>query len=160
MARFCLDTNVFIQSKNGPYSFDIFPAFWNFLDRQFIEDEICSSLLVYDELAKGNDELADWVQGRRKYFLEPDEVVQEQLSHIGDYVNDHQQYSSSNRAAFLGCADPWVIALAKSSQLTVVTHEKLVPNNSKKVKIPNICNAFKVPYIDLYQMLRILNARF
>ena len=34
MQRFCLDSNVFIQAKNGPYGFDIVPAFWEFLDKK------------------------------------------------------------------------------------------------------------------------------
>ncbi len=38
--------------------------------------------------------------------------------------------------------------------------EKLVPPNSKKVKIPNICRAFEVEWLDTYQLLSELGARF
>ena len=45
-------------------------------------------------------------------------------------------------------------------QLPVVTFEKLVPPNSEKVKIPNICEEFDVDYCTLYDMLDRLGAKF
>ncbi|MCA1773466.1 MAG: DUF4411 family protein [Halomonas sp.] len=35
-----------------------------------------------------------------------------------------------------------------------------VPENSTKVKIPNTCNAFGVPYITTFQLLNKLEAQF
>ncbi|MGZ5055995.1 MAG: DUF4411 family protein, partial [Methylobacter sp.] len=32
--------------------------------------------------------------------------------------------------------------------------------NTKKVKVPNICRQFNVPYLDRFQFLRELNTRF
>jgi len=61
---------------------------------------------------------------------------------------------------FLDGADPWIIAQAKVRGDVVVTHEKLVNDESTKVKIPNICVQFGVKYVDTYKMLRELGARF
>ena len=61
MSRFCLDANVLIQAKNGPYPFDIFPSFWNWLDEQFANGTVYSSIFVYEELAKYDDQLSEWV---------------------------------------------------------------------------------------------------
>ena len=43
---------------------------------------------------------------------------------------------------------------------TIVTHEVIAPNNSKKVKIPNVCQAFGVDYISTYELLDKLEAKF
>ena len=57
MRKFCLDTNILIQAKNGPYGFDIAPTFWELIDQKFGEHIIYTSSLVYKELADGNDDL-------------------------------------------------------------------------------------------------------
>ena len=33
MSEFWLDSNLFIEAKNGPYAFDINPGFWLALER-------------------------------------------------------------------------------------------------------------------------------
>ena len=53
MRSYCLDSNVFIQAKNGPYGMDIVPSFWTLLDSQASSGNICCALMVYDELAAG-----------------------------------------------------------------------------------------------------------
>ena len=62
------------------------------------------------------------------------------------------------RRRFLDRADPWVIAHAGVDGGTVVTSEVRVPENSGKVKIPNVCDQLQVPVrsINVYQMLREL----
>jgi NADPH:quinone reductase-like Zn-dependent oxidoreductase len=57
-------------------------------------------------------------------------------------------------------ADPWVLAQAKADSIVVVTHEVLVPPNSKRVKIPNVCSQFGVLYVDTYTILRQTGASF
>ncbi len=160
MIRYCLDANVFIQAKNGPYAFDIVPAYWQFLENKFVSGEIFSSLMIYDELAEGNDELAAWANKQRDKgcFVKPNESVQNNFQQIADYIV--RRYPSPNARSFLGRADPWVIAHAKTENAIVVTHEVLVPDDSTKVKIPNVCKHFQIEYLDTYQMLRGLKARF
>ncbi len=159
-SRYCLDANVFIQAKNGPYGLDIVPSFWEFLDDQADAETICSSKVVYEELANGEDDLADWVKDRKdgRMFVEPDEEIQAVFADIADYVND--EYANHHVRPFLDGADPWIIAQAKVEGAVVVTHEKLVNDVSTKVKIPNICIQFGVKYVDTYKMLRALGARF
>jgi len=159
-SRYCLDTNVFIQAKNGPYGLDIVPSFWEFLDDQADEEAICSSKVVYEELARGEDDLADWVKDRKDggMFVEPDEEIQAVFANIADYVEN--KYANHQARPFLDDADPWVIAQAKVEGAVVVTHEKLVNDESAKVKIPNICVHFGVNYVDTYKMLRELGAHF
>lgn len=158
MKKYCLDSNVLIQAKNGPYSFDIAPSFWELIELKFDEGIIYTVSLVYKELTDGTDELAKWIRDRknRECFIEPHKDVQDNFRNIADYVNENYPAHEANE--FLAGADPWVIALAKSTDAIVVTQEKLVGIESKKVKTPNICRAFEVSYLDTYQMLRELKA--
>jgi hypothetical protein len=159
-SRYCLDANVFIEAKNGPYGMDIVPSFWEFLDEQAHAQTICSSAAVYEELAAGGDALADWVKARKHggMFVEPDQKIQALFGHIADYVMDN--YANHQAEPFLSGADPWIIAQAKVEGGVVVTHEKLVTHESAKVKIPNICVEFEVKYVHTYDMLRALGAHF
>lgn len=160
MPRYCLDANTFIEAKNGPYGMDIVPAFWSWLDQQFDAGVLYSSMLVCDELTDGNDDLAEWAKLRKDsgIFVPPNDVVQVVFRQIADHVNAN--FPQPQAQAFLEGADPWVIAEAKVGNAIVVTHEILVPPNSSKVKIPNICQHFHVEYRKVYTMLRELNARF
>lgn len=160
MCRYHLDANVFIQAKNGPYSMDIVPSFWRLLDKQAEAGVVCSSITVYAELATGNDELADWVKERKGtgLFREPSADVQRFFNQIATYVQ--ARYAEHQAQEFLAGADAWVIAHAKAENALVVTHENLVNEYSKKPKIPNICRHFGVEWLNVYQMLRALGARF
>ena len=114
MAEYWLDSNTFIEAKNGPYGFDIAPGFWVLLDQKADEGVILSTTLVYNELvADPEDELADWVKERRAsgLFVDPDEAVQDVFREIAEYVNSY--YEQNQAAEFLSGADPWVIAHAK-----------------------------------------------
>ena len=153
-SRYCLDANVFIQAKNGPYGLDFAPSFWEFLDAQVDAGAVFSSRIVFEELSEGEDGLSDWVKARKDggMFVEPDEKMQ------AEYVNN--RYPVHQAREFLNRADPWIIAQAKIEGAVVVTHETLVDDKSAKVKIPNICVQFGVKYADTYQMLRALGAHF
>jgi hypothetical protein len=160
MSLFCLDANVFIQAKNGPYAFDILPRFWSWLDEMIAAQTICSSSMVLRELEEGEDELARWAKERRDsgFFVSPSQEAQSALADISAYVVSN--FEPQHAQTFLDGADPWVIAQSKTDSSTVVTHEARAGLGSKKVKIPNICDAFSVPYTDLYGMMRVLGARF
>ncbi|MAT96847.1 MAG: hypothetical protein CL608_06865 [Anaerolineaceae bacterium] len=159
MPLFSLDANVFIQAKNGPYGLDIMPIFWDWLEAQASSGHIFCAAPVYEELRDGNDELSQWIQERKSLFVKEISVEAQQVFiEIVDYV--FKNYPRKNADVFLSRADPLLIAQAKILSCVVVTHERPVPENSSKVKIPNICSAFDVAYTDVYSMMRQLNAKF
>ena len=61
---------------------------------------------------------------------------------------------------FLSGADPWLIAKAMVTGATVVTLEVLNPEIKKKFLIPNICAEFGVDWMNTFDMLYKLEARF
>lgn len=159
MPKYCLDANILIEANKGPYGIDFHKTFWDWLDVQNQAGVICSSIFVYDELQLGDQDLFNWATARRDaFFLRPSRAVQTTYSEIGNYVT--ATYNSVHAPVFLSGADPWIIAQAKADGAIVVTHETLVPLNSSKVKIPNVCNRFNVEWTGIYNMLRHLKAKF
>ena len=159
MPQYSLDTNVFIQAKNGPYGLDIMPIFWEWLEAQANSGNLFCAAPVYDELREGDDELSTWIQDKKSLFVKEISVEAQQVFiEIVAYVI--KKYPRKNADVFLDRADPLVIAQAKVLGCVVVTHERPVPENSSKVKIPNICDVFDVPFTDVYTMMRQLGARF
>ncbi|MEA2019966.1 MAG: DUF4411 family protein [Campylobacterota bacterium] len=161
MNLYLLDSNIFIEAKNRYYGMDFCPAFWDFLDAQIIKTNIVSIKDVYTELTKGTDDLGQWIKERKDsgFFLPvEDEETQMEFMKIVQYVSDHYSQEEANR--FLNVADPWLIAKAKVLNATLITQEVLAPSNTRKVKIPNICQQFGVNFATPFNMLRNLDAKF
>lgn len=159
--RYLLDTNTFIEAKNRYYHFDVCPGFWDWLARLGEKQSILSVQPVKKELQQGNDELAKWVKDLpNTYFLDLDIPVQRKYKSIVEYVMNHTGFSLTEKSNFLAKADPWLIATAIRSHSTIITHEKAVGNNSKKIKIPNLCNHFKVPCLNIFELLQKEKVKF
>ena len=80
------------------------------------------------------------------------------LQRISIWVTS-QNYTESAKSAFLSKADYFLIAHAHASGLILLTHEK--PENTiNKIKIPNVCRAFEIEYMNTFDMLRKENAKF
>ena len=154
-----LDSNVFIEANRRYYGFDFCPAFWDWLRVQNTAGKIFSVQAVARELAQGNDELKEWAVARGEgFFIPPETHVKSKLERIQSWVSE-QSYESSAIAEFLESADHYLIAQALADNRRVITHE--IPGNSRKrVKIPNVCNAFRVKYLSLFDMLRNEKAKF
>src|ERR1700722_10559549 len=153
---FWLDSDTLVRAKNQAYAFDIAPGVWEIIKRNVKAGKIASPTLVYEEIARGDDELTRWANGERgtKLFVEPDSDTQEIMTAIANWVK--KNYEPAQAGFFLKGADPWVIAAALNDEGAVVTHEALVGHDSKRVKIPNVCLKFGVKYTDCYGMLRDL----
>src|ERR1700678_101382 len=122
---FWLDSDTLMRAKNQAYAFDIAPGFWEIIKRNAKSGRLASPTLVYDEIARGGDELTDWANEERgtKLFVEPDEKTQGLMNEIADWVQAN--YEKQQAAFFLRGADPWVVAAAMNDSGIVVTHEAL-----------------------------------
>ncbi|MBB3286738.1 MULTISPECIES: DUF4411 family protein [unclassified Rhizobium] len=159
--NFLLDTNVFIEAKNRYYAFDICPGFWDWMDSA-CGVKVASIVNVREELTRGDDELSAWAHDRKdaEWFLKVDDSeTQVNFGEIAAYISSGQ-YTSQAVAKFLDDADPWLIAKARSMSATVITHELPSPNSKKRVLIPDVCNAFDVKYINMFDALRGFSTQF
>ena len=158
---YLLDANTYIQAKNFHYQMTFCPAYWQWLDHQYESGRLGSISKVYDELAVYGDDLSAWVRDRREHFMEVSpEAIQDKFAEVAQHVAGLPGKPAANIADFLSGADPWLVAVAAERGATVVTHERLVDTQSKKIKIPNICMEFRVPYISTYELLNQLEAQF
>lgn len=161
---YLLDANALIQAKNFHYGMDFCPAFWDFIEEKSLDSTIASVDMVYTELTKGDDDLADWIKNKKNdinFFSVSDSATQNKFGEIVNYISNHR-FKETEIVRFLDGADPWLIAKAAIlEEATIVTHEIFVSDpNTKKIKIPNICEQFGVSYIDPFEMIRALNGKF
>lgn len=158
---YLLDANTYIQAKNYHYQMGFCPAYWDFLHQQFETGMLASVSQVYDELRGQNDELATWAEAHKQHFhLLTSKELQAKFSLIANHVMSLPNKAAASVSTFLAGADPWLIAVASLTNETVVTHEKSVADNSRKIKIPNICRDFNVSCIDPFKLLSELKAQF
>ena len=155
---YLLDTNVFISAYQFHYGFDFHPGFWEWLIQANNDGRVFSIKKVHDEISRHEDPLSEWAGYHKDtLFLAPPSDIELSLKQIPDYL--YETYASSDVRDFLGKADYYLIAYALSNQFTVVTHEVHKPTKAK-IKIPKVCQNFKVECITPFEMLRQENARF
>jgi hypothetical protein len=161
--KYLLDANVFIEAKRRYYAFDVCPGFWECLVWYHQGACVQSIDRVKEEFERGADELFEWaksVMPQACFASCDEEAVTEQYAQIMAWVQSQNQFFPEAKAEFAGSADGWLIAYAKAKNLVLVTHEVLARDARKNVPIPNVCEAFGVPYVDTFEMLRDLEAKF
>jgi hypothetical protein len=159
---YLLDSNTLIEAKNRYYQMRFCPGYWTWLTRTKEAGRLASVESVSTELRRGNDELAQWVTTQANLFLpESDEATQGAFAEIAAHIAGQAVIMKVGALEeFLGGADPWLIAKARVTGHTVVTHERLDANNRRKFLIPNVCAHYGVECINTFDMLDRLDARF
>ena len=157
---YLLDANTYIQAKNFYYRMTTVPGFWEWLDRQMTSGSVGTISPIFDELTKGNDRLSGWAKDRKAFVLSVDDSeTQAVFAEVAEDVVNHAAYAEPHTSAFLDGADPWLIAKAKTTGATVITHERRVGSDSKKVKIPNLCDTFSIPYHSAYDLMDLFEVK-
>jgi hypothetical protein len=154
---YLLDSDTFIQAKNGPYRFSVCPAYWDWLDREHKNGKIFSVRKVYEELMAREDDLSDWIENREGFFIPPDESTHSSMSLLSEWAI--KNYTAEGFSEFLSSGDYMLIAHAIGRKFIVVTHERSA-NTKAKVKIPNACEAFRVECINPFELLEREKASF
>jgi hypothetical protein len=67
---------------------------------------------------------------------------------------------ASAKMEFFDSVDAKVIAHARHHDLDVVTHEVAAPTSKRIVKIPDVCEAIGVRYLNTFDALAMLHAKF
>lgn len=159
---YLLDANTLIEAKNRYYQMRVCPGYWDWLARNRLTGVLASVESIGAELRAGDDELAEWTTTHADLFLpESDEATQVAFGEVASHVASLTgQMKPGALDEFLDCADPWLIAKARSTGRTVVTHERFNREARRKFLIPNVCQHFGVEYIDTFALLNRLDARF
>ena len=156
--RYCLDANVLIQAWRNYYSPKFCPDYWDLLRRLGHAQTIFLPSMVFDEIAKTEDQLLEWLKssGIARYPI--DESVAACLKDIYAANEKHKYLVDNIKQRSL--ADPWVIAHAMSEKACVVTKEAKETANSNRIKIPNVCANMGVPCINDFQLIEKLGMKF
>lgn len=145
---YSLDTSALVEPWVRHYPHEVFPAFWDNLDKLVHAGRAACIDEVRVELAKKDDDLLAWVTAREALFQDLDDDVQRATAAI----LAHPEYRKlAANAIGRDRADAFVIGLAQVRGATVVTYEK---SASKKVKIPDVCNGLRVPCISMVELMR------
>ncbi len=144
---YCLDANILIQPWNNYYSPKLCPNFLDILSELVDEGIIFCTSEVQREILKEDDALSEWIKSHPSFVHEINDDVQVKLREILS-VFPHLVNAKKDRSM----GDPWVIAHAWSYSATVVTTE-IKSNSVKKVKIPDVCEHYKVRCIDVFTFL-------
>ena len=145
-------------SELNAYYPDIFKAFWTRFDALVANGEIISTREVRPEVERsGKDNIIGWIKAHGQIFTMPSAPETAFVAQI--FAIPHFQALIGQKALLRGTpvADPFVIACAHAHGGTVVTQEKLKPNAAK---IPNVCEHFGIPCIDLERFMRDQNWSF
>lgn len=162
---FFLDSNILISAKNDIYPFDVFPSFWEFLEKSIAEERIVLLKLVKDEILKGKDDLIDWLKKLNPPVMTiDDQKIVDSYSKVSEYVfSQSSRYSQSVINSWFGnmnIADPWLIAAAVAYDGQIITNETdRRPDAKNRLLIPNIASHFSVPCIKITQAMRKLEIR-
>ena len=130
------------------YPPDVFPTIWTQLDAAanaaniFVIDE------VYRELEKKDDVAFQWLKARLAMIIAIDTEIQQRVTAI---LGKHPRLIDTRRNRSAG--DPFVIALAQTRGLSVVTGER-ASGVITKPNIPDVCAALRIPCMNVLTMFR------
>lgn len=158
---YVVDANVMMEAARTYYAFQRVPGFWQWMAERITDGTIRTASLVGEEI-EFPQELVEWVaeQGANGFFIDvSDPAIQAKYAEIAHWVVT-QPFGPEHIAKFLDGADPWIISAAVVLDGAVVTQERQANAGSRKVKIPNVCEAFEVRCVSTFQMLEECGASF
>jgi predicted nucleic acid-binding protein len=145
--KYVFDTNVFINMQRH-HPADIFGSLWQQVGALIDDNSVVSSEEVLGEIKIGDDYLVDWTKSRKEAFLKSDEKTQRL---VRDILSKYAELVTGSKKT--NGADPFVIALAKLKNCTLVTDESR-SGVGQPPKIPNVCEAYDVRCIKFVEFLR------
>lgn len=144
---YCVDTSSLIAGWNEHYPIRNAPGFWSSLEGAIEEGKIFSPIEVRHELERRDGELLDWLKVRRELFVDLEKDVQLEARAILKQLPWLTKGIPGRTVA-----DPFVVALAKARNFTVVTEEG--PGGERKPQIPYVCKQLEVPYMNLLGLIQ------
>jgi predicted nucleic acid-binding protein len=157
--KYCLDANVLIQAWQKYYNPKFCPDYWKVLTEIGKQQLIFIPEMVFEEITRTEDDLSKWLKKSKIPIHKITQPVTTCLQKIYSENPLHKNLVDNTKNRSL--ADPWVIAHAIHEKATVVTkEEKVTAINSKKLKIPNVCDNMGVRWITDFQLIDELDIKF
>ena len=159
--RYLLDANIFIAAWRDHYPIDLYPGFWECLQRFGQEKILLSVDRVRDEI-NSPDELVAWLKRhwRDAFALTTEPHTASVFSEMQVWVQTNDQFLPAAKHEFASAADGWLAAYAKVHGTVLVTNEVIDSNVRRRVPLPNLCRQFDVACCKTIDMLRGLGVTF
>lgn len=154
MSFYSFDTSSVLNGRRDLLPPEIFPGVWSRLEASVRTGDVRCVDVVRDELSRRDDEVLAWCRTLPELFVPLDADVQRATRQV---LDAHPQLVGVGRGR--NEADPFVIGLAVARQGTVVTEERMV-GRIEKPRIPDVCQAQGVPWVNLVGFVRQQGWRF
>jgi len=124
-----------------------FPSLWEKFHLLVSQEELVSVRAVYNEIKLAEDSLANWAKEQKNTLFSPPSTEEFQfVAEIFKIQHFQAMIRKKERLQGKPVADPFVIARAKVFNCQVVTTEL---HKENAAQIPNVCEYFSIPCIDL-----------
>jgi len=146
--NYSVDTSAIIEGWTRGFPPDVFPQVWVKIEGLIDDGVLLASEEVLIELERKHDKAYAWACHRKHMFVPTDENIQRVVK---DILRDYGKLidTRKNRSG----ADPLVIALARVRNLSVVTAENL-SSSLERPKIPDVCEALGIRWLDMVELSR------
>ena len=144
---YSIDTSAILHGWHRAYPPAKFRSLWERLTELIQEKQLVATEEVLVELEKKDDEVYKWAREHNEMFIPIDEEIQ---NVVQDILKNYRKLLDTRKSR--SGADPFVIALARIKNCTVVTNEPKTGNPSRP-NIPDVCEPLDIRCIDLLQLI-------
>jgi hypothetical protein len=159
--RYCIDTDSWINLPRN-YPIKVFDGLWNNIELLINEGRIYSPREVFRELEKKDDEIHKWIKVRKSILIKNPDNDCLQIAY--EIINKFNLVDPLSNKSY---ADPYVISLAVQQKrilnevnVCVVSQETRAGGGAKQVKIPNVCDHYKIECLKLVDLFQRENWKF
>lgn len=152
---YIIDTSSLIElNKHNPM--DVYPGVWQKMEQLIKDGRLLAPKEVFHEISNIDDQLNSWTKYQNELFVEPTpmqiKIVKDILEKFPALIDINRKYDS----------DPWVIALTveliNNPQMKLITIKHIVVTEEKlrgnRIKIPFVCQEYKIESLDIIGMFR------
>jgi len=145
---YSFDTSALIDGLERYYPAETFDGLWEAVDALIKEGRFFASAEVWEEVKKKDEAVKQWASSRKEdLFVETDATIALEVQGI---------LSSFPRLVMSGGrrnrADPFVVAVAKLREATVVTGEGN-DGSTNRPKIPFVCQRLRIPCVTFTEFI-------
>jgi hypothetical protein len=151
--RYCIDTSSLVAAWVERYPPDVVPSFWPPFQKAISNGLVIAPEEVLDEIV-GPPELKAWAALRSGMFQELDLRLQQSVREVVNDLQQHARHNGYKLDPLSFRADPFVVALARLTNISVVSEEGANPSNDGRPKIPNLCGWYGLRPINLLTLMR------
>ena len=160
--KYLVDSDCFIGSCRDYYHNDVCPGFLPWVLRENGSGRVFSTEHVRKELIDYEDGLATWARGiGPDFFLPPDQATVAAMKEIAQWVVAEARLLPTAKATYFSeKADQYLVGHAKAHGFCLVTCETSAPDSTRRLFIPDVCDANDVEWLPYYKFLRELKPGF